>query len=265
MARVDPAAAADGRLARLARAEKALRRSGIAPASPKSDGIKRYIAGLAESILAAHRTGYMTLVIVNRVKRAQDLHAAIERLLRRRKSPPTLALVHSRFPPAEREREMNKLAGGESSDVIVVATQAIEAGVDISAAVMFTELAPWSSLVQRFGRANRYAKLDGGADIHWIDLLGEADSEKAAIDLALPYAAEELRAAQERLASTGRCGSRESSPAGRHRPPAPGDPQEGPRRSLRHGPGSDRLRRRCLPLRPGCGGHRHPNLLARSA
>ena len=199
--RVDPTVAADGRLARLARAEKALRRCGIAPASPKSDAIKCYIVGLAESILNAHRAGHMTLVILNRVARAQDLHAAIERLLRRRESPPTLALVHSRFRPAEREREMNKLAGGESSDVIVVATQAIEAGVDISAAVMFTELAPWSSLVQRFGRANRYAKLDGGADIHWIDLLGEADSEKAAIDLALPYAAEELRAAQERLAS----------------------------------------------------------------
>ena len=201
VARVDPAAAADGRLARLARAEKALRRSGIAPASPKSDGIKRYIAGLAESILAAHRTGYMTLVIVNRVKRAQDLHAAIERSLRRRESPPALALVHSRFRPAEREREMNKLAGGESSDVIVVATQAIEAGVDISAAVLFTELAPWPPLVQRFGRANRYAKLDGGAHIHWIDLLGESSDEKAGIELALPYAAEELRAARERLVS----------------------------------------------------------------
>ena len=200
--RVDPMAAVDGRLARLARAEKALRRSDIAPASPKSDGIKRYIAGMAESILAAHRPGCMTLVIVNRVARAQALHAAIERLLRQREPPPpALALVHSRFRPAEREREMNKVVGGASSDVIVVATQAIEAGVDISAAVLFTELAPWPSLVQRFGRANRYAELDGGADIHWIDLLGEADNEKVAIDLALPYAPEELRAARKRLAS----------------------------------------------------------------
>ena len=200
--RVDPTVAADGRLARLARAEKALRRSDIAPASPKSDAIKRYIAGLAESILNAHRAGYMTLVIVNRVVRAQDLHAAIERSLRQRESPPpALALVHSRFRPSEREREMNKVVGGASKDVIVVATQAVEAGVDISAAVLFTELAPWPSLVQRFGRANRYAELDGGADIHWIDLLGEADSEKAAIDLALPYAPEELRAARERLVS----------------------------------------------------------------
>lgn len=38
----------------------------------------------------------------------------------------------------------------------VVATQAVEAGVDVSARVLITELAPWSSLVQRFGRCNRY-------------------------------------------------------------------------------------------------------------
>ena len=218
--RVDPGASADGRLARLARAKKSLRRSDIAPASPKSVDFKRYVAGLAESLLAAHRAGYMTLVIVNRVARAQALHVAIERLLRKRESPPpALALVHSRFRPADREREMNKVNNGESKDLIVVATQAVEAGVDISAAVMFTELAPWSSMVQRFGRANRYAELDGGADIRWIDLLGEVDDEKAEIELALPYAAEELRGARERLASLSAASPENLPPPGAVDPP----------------------------------------------
>ena len=201
VARIDPGAAADGRLVRLAKAQKALRRSDTAPASPNSDAVRRYVSGLAESILATHRTGHMTLAIINRVARAQALHAAIERLLRQHEPPsPALALVHSRFRPVEREREMDKVLGGESNDVIVVATQAVEAGINISAAVMFTELAPWTSMVQRFGRANRYAEIDGGADIHWIDLLGEETDENAESGLALPYAAKDLRAARERIA-----------------------------------------------------------------
>ena len=37
-------------------------------------------------------------------------------------------------------------------DRIIVATQVVEAGVDLSAGCLITELAPWPSLVQRFGR-----------------------------------------------------------------------------------------------------------------
>ncbi len=199
--RVDPEATTGNRLARLAQARKVLCRSDISPASSKSDDSKRYIGELAKSILAAHRVGRMTLVIVNRVARAQDLHAALNRLPRSRESaPPAIALVHSRFRPAEREREMKKVVGGESKNIIVIATQAIEAGIDISAAVLFTELAPWPSLVQRFGRANRYAELDDGANIHWIDLLDESGGKKDEDKLALPYTVEELRTARERLA-----------------------------------------------------------------
>ena len=199
---VDPGAAVGDRLARLANAQKTLHRSDIVPASPKSDHFKRYIAGLAEAILTAHRAGYMTLVIVNRVARAQALYTEIRRLIRNRdSSPSTLALVHSRYRAAERERETKKVVGGEENDIVVIATQAVEAGVDVSATVMFTELAPWSSLVQRFGRANRYAEVDGGAEIHWIDLLGKETDSKAESELASPYAAEELRAARQRLAS----------------------------------------------------------------
>lgn len=51
-----------------------------------------------------------------------------------------------------------------TQDMLLSRAQAVEAGVDISATVLFTELAPWSSLVQRFGRANRYAELPDGAD-----------------------------------------------------------------------------------------------------
>ena len=204
--RVDPAAAPDGRLARLAQAAKRLARSPVAPTSPKKPDITDYVARLADVILDAHRGGRMTLAIVNRVARAQALRDALEKRLSKRPAAPTLALVHSRFRPADRAREMEKMTGaGEPNPHgrIVIATQAVEAGLDISAAVLFTELAPWSSLVQRFGRANRYAEFPDGAEVFWIDLLPPAPdgaaADKDADELARPYEAAELQAARTRL------------------------------------------------------------------
>ena len=206
--RVDPSAAPDGRLGRLAQAPKRLAKSPIAPASTKKADIADYVGGLADAIVNAHQDGRLTLAIVNRVARAQALRDQIEkRLSRKMPAAPTLALVHSRFRAADRAREMEKARGAAEANPhgrIVVATQAVEAGVDISAAVLFTELAPWSSLVQRFGRANRYAELSDGADVRWIDLLPPAEgtvADKDADELARPYEASQLRAARERLAA----------------------------------------------------------------
>ena len=229
--RVDPAAAPDGRLARLARAAKRLSRSPASPASSKKNDLADYTARLGDAILGAHRPGCMTLAIVNRAARAQALRAAIEkRIARQTSAAPTLALVHSRFRAADRGREMRKVVGGDENPHgrIVVATQAVEAGVDISAAVLFTELAPWAALVQRFGRANRYAELPDGADVRWIDLLPPAAdgaaADKDADELARPYEAAELQAARARLT-----GLTDVAPA--HLPPPDG--VEPPRRVIR--------------------------------
>ena len=205
--RVDPTATSDGRLARLARAPKRLARSPVAPASSKKADLADYVGRLADAILSAHRPGRMTLAIVNRVDRAQALRNTLAKSISKRlPAAPTLALVHSRFRPADRAREMEKVVNGTDANPngrIVVATQAIEAGVDISAAVLFTEVAPWSSLVQRFGRGNRKAEFLDGADVHWIDLLQSAadgaTAEKDAEELARPYEAAELRAARDQL------------------------------------------------------------------
>ncbi len=201
--RVDPSRESGDRLRRLANARKTLAPAAFAPDSSKAADIKTYVNELARAVLGAHRPGRMSLVILNRVRRAQDVHAALGKLLKGAATPPELALVHGRFRPADRRREFEKIVGADgyegAADVIVVATQAVEAGVDISAAVLWTELAPWSSMVQRFGRANRYAELDEGADVIWLDLLAKAEDAKAAKSLALPYSAEDMKAARERL------------------------------------------------------------------
>lgn len=203
---VKPEAERDDRLRSVTEAAKHLQRARIGPATSNAPDRNAYIRRLAEAVVRAHQAGNMTLVIVNQVKRAQDLHGHVAKLLKTRgDGSPALALLHSRFRPADRQSEMARVAGADAeSDVIVVATQAVEAGVDISAAVMFTELAPWASMVQRFGRANRRGKLPDGARVHWVDLLGSIEGSDKAVErhagtLSLPYGAEELRDARDTL------------------------------------------------------------------
>ncbi len=150
---------------------------------------QRYAERLAKEVVAAHRPGATTLVIVNTVRRAQAVAAAVARAVPKIER----LLVHSRFRPAERAALAPRLA--ETGERIVVATQAVEAGVNMTSAVLFTELAPTASLIQRFGRCNRHGEMnEAGAEIRWIDLPPD-DTGAAA-----PYEEEALAAARRELA-----------------------------------------------------------------
>ena len=135
---------------------------------------KGYLDRLAGLVLSRHVEGTRTLVILNRVDRAQRLFT---RLRSEAPERTELLLVHSRFREAERAALNRALRAEASGNQIVVATQAVEAGVDLSSRTLITELAPWDSLVQRFGRCNRRGEHPSGADIQWIDIetgIGEA-------------------------------------------------------------------------------------------
>jgi CRISPR-associated endonuclease/helicase Cas3 len=91
-----------------------------------------------------HQEGSLTLVVVNQVRRAQAIVAQLQGL-------PTL-LLHSRFRRAERqaiEAQLREFRG------VVVATQTVEAGIDLDARLLITDLCPWASFVQRCGRVGR--------------------------------------------------------------------------------------------------------------
>lgn len=143
-----------------------------------------------------HTQSGLTLIIVNTVDRATGLFD----LLRQQ---PDLAhvpikLIHSRFRPLEREEWQEFLDRRDQSRRILVSTQVVEAGVDLSAGVLYTELAPWASLVQRFGRCARYPGESG--KVFWLDL--ELGSEKQPVDhWAKPYERSDLVAARKRLNS----------------------------------------------------------------
>ena len=78
-----------------------------------------------------------------------------------------LVLLHSRYRLADREaaRLLLFLHRGPAGK-IVVSTQVLEAGIDLSATLLFTESAPWPSIVQRAGRCNRDGTRDD-AQLLW--------------------------------------------------------------------------------------------------
>lgn len=181
---------------------------------------------LAMEVRTAHKPGTRTIVVVNTVKRACALYEALRRGFEGASPPaaasgkrsrrqrneavpaqskagtnapkPSLVLLHSRFRPPDRAKRVAEALVDVAADgpgTIVVSTQVIEAGVDVSATTLFTELAPWASLVQRFGRCNRRGEQNEHACVWWIDVPDEN---------AAPYEPEDLNRAREALEGIGR-------------------------------------------------------------
>lgn len=151
-----------------------------------------YAKNLAAFIREKHQPGTLTLVVLNRVARARAVYLALQKA---GVPDENLALVHSRFRPDDRQRHKELLLA-DGTDRIVIATQAVEAGIDVSARVLVTELAPWPSLVQRFGRCNRRGEWPGGTDVFWIDVRPKDDKD----DLRFPYPFDEFDTARNLLA-----------------------------------------------------------------
>ena len=186
--------------------------------SPRLNAVKRVVparaAGddaksLAAEIRAAHQPGTLTLVVLNTVDRATALYRALQASDKPAKKRlqqaellsvdmPELVLLHSRMRPPDRAVAVERLLVMQQLGGIAISTQVVEAGVDISARVLFTELAPWASLVQRFGRCNRRGEFEQ-ADVRWIDV----DAKRAA-----PYSANDLDVAREQLVKLTNVGPR---------------------------------------------------------
>lgn len=107
-------------------------------------------------------------VVVNRVARARAVFEALGARLRETSDvgPADLELMIGPARPVEREGLSDRLApirtGAQrvlEKPLVIVATQTIEAGVDIDLHGMVSDLAPLDALRQRFGRLNRDGRL----------------------------------------------------------------------------------------------------------
>lgn len=174
-------------LAKRRHAPKALRRA----KTSLSRADKTASARIAKEILDNHIAGSRTLAVFNTVARAAEVFDEVEKKAGK-KGPPAV-LLHSRYRPLDREAALQR-ATTKDFDGVVVSTQVIEAGVDLTSRTLFTEIAPWASLVQRAGRCNRGAEYDD-ARVFWVD--HEPGDERA----AAPYEPADIADARAHLST----------------------------------------------------------------
>jgi CRISPR-associated endonuclease/helicase Cas3 len=133
--------------------------------------------GVLNSDAIQQHRGQRTLAICNTVERAQALYAAARDLL----PDVECRLLHSRFYREDRRKiedwALANYAKPESmtpeqqalrtaKPCLLIATQVIEVGLDISSDAMLTECAPAASLIQRAGRCARRENENGQVHVY---------------------------------------------------------------------------------------------------
>lgn len=168
----------------------------------------------AEKIIEEHIK--KSIVICNRVETAQQIFNDL--IIEQRKpnshlSKTKIICLHSRFFESDRKEKEKKLKtffGKDPNDMgsILIATQVIEAGMDISCEIMHTEISPINSFLQRAGRCARYDNQVGKIFIY--DVLDVEEQNQVIVNIAtldkeeqqeirklnnkyLPYNSEECR------------------------------------------------------------------------
>lgn len=126
----------------------------------------------AEAIIEKHT--HRSLVVCNSVARAQAIYGELCKNSSLHETE--IILLHSRFLPEHRalkEQRIKELLGKEvdrtEGSAIVVATQVVEVGLDISAEVLHSELAPANAVLQRAGRCARFQNETGNVFIYPVE------------------------------------------------------------------------------------------------
>lgn len=156
-----------------------LRRAALRPVELHQPATGKKAKPLAEQIaseaVADPMPGTLTLIVCNTVKTAQAIFQQLEA-----DDIPRILLT-SRFRAGDRREAEEALRAfearrsasptgrveGGDPGLICVSTQVVEAGLDISAHRLWTEHAPWPSLIQRLGRLNRDGKDNEARAIVW--------------------------------------------------------------------------------------------------
>lgn len=141
---------------------------------------KRYFTAVphilaAADVLQHHRT--RSIVVCNTVDRAQQMYDELEVAIKEQGGDTQLVLLHARFwKEHRRQHEENLLhrfgrrdEADTSGSYILIATQVIEVGVDITSENLHTELAPANTILQRAGRCARHEDEEGTVFVYQVE------------------------------------------------------------------------------------------------
>ena len=171
---------------------------------PADEKLRAFARGLAEAVVREHQEASLSLVVCNTVSVAQQVYTAVRNTCT---GISDVVLLTSRFRVKDREQNHDKLLAFEAArkrvvtdgavsvpGLICVSTQVVEAGVDVSARRLWSEIAPWPSAVQRLGRLNRDGRLNGDARAWFWE---GPEKPKSSARFIGPYEAESVKLGQK--------------------------------------------------------------------
>ena len=124
----------------------------------------------ASDILDAHDE--RSIAVCNTVERSQHLFENLCALAKERACTHEIVLLHSRFLPQRTLKKEEKIRNWFGKDAnkrrpaILVATQVIEVGLDLTCEHLHTEIAPAAAIIQRAGRCARFPGESGTVCIY---------------------------------------------------------------------------------------------------
>lgn len=138
------------------------------------------ILSYTDFIIQKAKEGKKVLVIVNTVSSSQDIYKHLKN------EYVEVNLLHSRFIYKDRVKKENKIKEDckGNKGLIWVTTQLVEASLDIDFDILFTQVAPADSLIQRMGRIWRHKQNDYIGE-HNIYIFTKVDEKKDVYEKAI--------------------------------------------------------------------------------
>lgn len=122
----------------------------------KKDGLEEYSSNYIDEIKnLVMKNRKKVLVVLNTVDKAKAFYKLIKEALSENNI--NVYLIHSRFTQEDKKNKMDLIEKikKDVNPCILISTQVVEVSLDIDFDVLYTEIAPFDSLIQRFGRINR--------------------------------------------------------------------------------------------------------------